>query len=76
MSRPSDSRLNRSGHGQLSERDQKPPLGEQIEPEERDGHRVKPEEQSSGHEHADADKPDHVHPALAMDEGTTESEDA
>ena len=77
MSRPVDNRLNRSGHGELSERDQKPPQGVQEEPDERDDKRtgLRPDEQSPGHDHDDPDKPDHVHPALAVDgEGSTEEE--
>lgn len=66
MSRPVDSRLNRSGFGELSETDQKPLTG-QDQPEAREGHQGKPDEQSRGHEHDDPDKPGHVHPALAVD---------
>lgn len=63
MSRPVDSRLNRSGHGELSERDQKPPGGqEELEVSEHIG--SAPDEQSPGHEHETPDKPDHVHEAL------------
>lgn len=63
MSRPVDSRLNRSGLGQLSETDQKPPGGQEtLEVSGRVG--SPPAEQSRGHEHANPDKPDHVHEAL------------
>ena len=78
MSRPVDNRLNRSGHGELSERDQVPPTGVQEEPDERDDKRtgMRPDEQSPGHEHEDQDTPDHVHPALAVDEGDSDSKES
>ena len=76
MSRPVDNRLNRSGHGELSERDQKPPAGVQEEPDERDDVRsgMRPDEQAPGHDHDNPDTPDHVHPALAVDDADTERE--
>lgn len=73
MSRPVDNRLNRSGYGELSETDQEPLTG-QDRPEESGGRRARPEEQTRGHDHDDPDKPDHVHPALAVDGDTDDSE--
>lgn len=69
MSRPVDNRLNRSGYGELSETDQQPLTG-QDQPDAREGQRTKPDEQTRGHEHDDPDRPDHVHPALAMDDSS------
>jgi hypothetical protein len=67
MSRPVDSRLNRSGLGQLSETDQKPPGGQQaLEVSGQVG--SAPPEQSRGHDHPTPDRPNHVHPALALEE--------
>lgn len=77
MSRPVDNRLNRSGHGELSQRDQKPPKGVQEELDERDLDRSgqRPDEQSPGHDHENPDSPDYVHPALKADgaEGDSDS---
>jgi len=68
MTRPVDSRLNRSGYGQLSERDQLPNPADTA-PVERDPARsAVPAQQSPGFDHDTPDRPDHVHPALAMEE--------
>ncbi|HNM96844.1 MAG TPA: hypothetical protein PKK40_02750 [Marmoricola sp.] len=67
MSRPVDSRLNRSGLGQLSETDQLPPGG-QTAPTVTDGLGSPPPEQSRGHDHDTPDRPDHVHEALRLPE--------
>jgi hypothetical protein len=73
MSRPVDNRLNRSGYGELSETDQKPLTG-QDQPEASGGRRARPQEQSRGHDHDDPDKPDHVHPALAVDDDSDDTD--
>lgn len=68
MSRPVDARLNRSGYGQLSETDQLPAPGA-TDLDERDPARsAVPAEQQPGFDHATPDTPDHVHPALAMED--------
>jgi hypothetical protein len=67
MSRPSDNRLNRSGLGNISETDQKP-LDGQDDPADSSALGQEPEEQAPGHDHADPDTPDEVHPALKVDD--------
>ena len=67
MTRPVDSRLNRSGYGRLCGTDLLPNPGE-IGLDDRDPARsAVPAEQSPGFDHATPDIPDHVHPALAME---------
>lgn len=71
MSRPVDSRLNRSGFGQLSETDQKPPEGQDtLLVGEHVG--SAPAEQSPGHDHDNPDVPDHVHEALRVPEAASD----
>ena len=73
MSRPVDSRLNRSGLGQLSETDQKPPVGQQpLEVSSPLG--SAPPEQSRGHNHDSPDRPDRVHEALRVPATATDAE--
>ncbi|HQY98113.1 MAG TPA: hypothetical protein PLU83_14075 [Phycicoccus sp.] len=73
MSRPVDSRLNRSGRGQLSETDQKPPGGQEaLEVSEHVG--SAPAEQSPGHDHDTPDRPDHVHEALLAPDADADDE--
>lgn len=75
MSRPVDSRLNRSGHGQLSETDQKPPGGQEAL-EVSQPVSSPPAEQSHGHDHATPDRPDHVHEALVAPDADASDEEA
>lgn len=70
MSRPVDSRLNRSGYGQLSETDQLPTPGATDLDERNPARSSVPAEQQPGFDHDNHDTPDHVHPALAIQEGS------
>lgn len=67
MTRPVDSRLNRSGYGQLSETDQMPNPADTGLDDRDPARSAVPAEQSPGFDHATPDIPDHVHPALAME---------
>lgn len=67
MSRPVENQLNRSGLGDLSETDQKP-LDGQDDPTESPALGQEPDEQAPGHEHDNPDTPDHVPPALKVDD--------
>lgn len=67
MSRPVENQLNRSGLGELSETDHMP-LDGQDDPNDSPALGEEPDEQAPGHEHENPDTPDHVHPALKVDD--------
>ncbi|WP_131103324.1 hypothetical protein [Ornithinimicrobium sufpigmenti] len=67
MSRPVENQLNRSGLGELSETDHLP-LDGQDDPNDSPALGEEPDEQAPGHEHENPDTPDHVHPALKVDD--------
>lgn len=67
MSRPVQNEINRSGLGNIGETDRMP-LDGQDDPTESPGLGQEPAEQAPGHDHDDPDTPDHVHPALKVDD--------